>query len=46
MDAQSTARPRLELTWVQVPNGHGGFRLEMRWSTPAAAVAPLAPHAA
>jgi hypothetical protein len=46
MDAKMTARPRLELTWVKVPNGRGGFRLEMRWSVQAAGVAPHAPHAA
>jgi hypothetical protein len=42
MDAQTTARPRLQLAWIEVPDGHGGTRLEMRWSTPAAGVAPHA----
>jgi len=40
MDARMTARP--QLTWVEVPDGRGGTRLEMRWSLPDAGAAPSA----
>jgi hypothetical protein len=46
MDTKMTARPRLELTWVEVPDGRGGSRLEMRWSVRQPVAVPRTPNAA